>query len=462
MRTRLLPLLTVVLAAAAPVVLGAAVTVKLATQAPVNSSWHKALLDMGAQWEAKTAGRVKLTVYAGGTQGSEDATIRMMRPGVDQLQANLLMLPGLSTIDDGFNVFGIPFFFQSDAEGQHVLEKLTPMLEKRLEAKGFKLIAWGSAGWVQLFSKKPLATLADIKAAKLFTSQGDDKMTQWYKANGFRPVALNASDIPAQLKLSTGMIDAAPSPPYPALLLQIFRDAKYMLDVHVAPLYGAVVMTNEAWGKVEAQDRAAVDAAADALQTRILGEAPKLDADSVATMKSRGLTVTSLDPKTGYVQYTPIPFKLQPDMGGEYTNAVTDQRHRATLNGVWELPLDFQLSGLYFYGSGMRLAVAYSGDTRNMGSGGSNRYNPATGIIAPRNSFVGQPLHRVDMRLLRHFSFGNRITFDGIVEVFNVFNHVNYGNYVTTLGASNFGAPVAQDNVAYRPRQAQLGFRATF
>ena len=73
---------------------GAAITIKLATLAPVNSSWHKALLDMGAEWEAKTGGRVKLTVYADGTQGSEDATIRMMRPGVDQLQANLLMLPG--------------------------------------------------------------------------------------------------------------------------------------------------------------------------------------------------------------------------------------------------------------------------------------------------------------------------------------------------------------------------------
>ena len=142
---------------------------------------------MGAEWEAKTSGRVKLTVYAGGTQGSEEATIRMMRPGVDQLQANLLMLPGLSSIDDAFNVFGMPFFFESDAEGQHVLEKLTPVLEKRLEAKGFKLLAWGSAGWVQLFSKKPIQTLADVKSAKLFTSQGDDKMVQWYKDNGFTP-----------------------------------------------------------------------------------------------------------------------------------------------------------------------------------------------------------------------------------------------------------------------------------
>src|SRR5574342_507761 len=157
-----------------PVSLSAAVTLKLATQAPVNSSWHKALLDMGAEWDSKTSGRVKLTVYAGGTQGSEDATVRMMRPGVDQLQANLLMLPGLSRIDDAFNVFGIPFFFENDAEGQYVLEKMTPFLDPKLDAKGFKLLCWGSAGWVQLFSKKPLATLADVKNAKLYTNQVDD------------------------------------------------------------------------------------------------------------------------------------------------------------------------------------------------------------------------------------------------------------------------------------------------
>ena len=190
--------LILALAVIAPASLWAAMTVKMATQAPVNSSWHKVLLDMGAEWEAKTAGRVKLTIYAGGTQGSEDATIRMMRPGVDQLQANLLMLSGLAAIDEGFNIFGVPFFFQSDAEGQYVLEKITPMLEKRLDAKGYKFLAWGCAGWVQLFSKKPMTSLADVKAAKLYTSQGNDRMVQWYKGNGFNPVALNANDIPAQ------------------------------------------------------------------------------------------------------------------------------------------------------------------------------------------------------------------------------------------------------------------------
>jgi len=272
-------------------------TIKVATVAPVNSSYHKALLDMGAEWEAKTSGRVKLTVYAGGTQGSEEATLRMMRPGVDQLQGNLLT-SGLSSIDDAFSVFGIPFFFASDAEGQHVLERLAPMLEKRLEARGFKLLAWGSAGWVQLFSKTPISTLADVKAAKLFTTQGDDRLVQWYKKNGFNPVALNSSDIPAQMRLSTGMIDAAPMPPYLALLMQVFRDAKYMLDVDVAPLFGALVLTNSAWNKISPADQQVMLASAKATQARLLGEAAKQDETSIAAMKARGLTVNTPDAKT--------------------------------------------------------------------------------------------------------------------------------------------------------------------
>ena len=122
-------------------------------QAPVNSSFHKALRH-GRRVGSHDAGPGEAHRLRGrdarqrGRHAAHDA------PGVDQLQGNLLTLPG-SSIDDAFNVFGVPFFFESDAEGQYVLEKLTPVLEKRLEAKGFKLLAWGTAGWVRLFSKHP-------------------------------------------------------------------------------------------------------------------------------------------------------------------------------------------------------------------------------------------------------------------------------------------------------------------
>jgi TRAP-type C4-dicarboxylate transport system substrate-binding protein len=291
-------LLAAALVAAAIAPLAAApVNVKLATLAPPNTSWHKALLDMGNTWNKETAGRVTLSVIAGGNQ--DEATIlTKMRPGFETLQAAFLTAAGLAELDESFNVFAMPFFLENDAEQQAVQRKLTPIFQQKLQAKGFQFLAWGSGGWVQLFSKKPLRTLADVKAAKLFTSKGSDKWIQWYVSNGFHPVALLPANIPEQLKLSTGLIDTAPNPPYLALTLQIFRDAKYMLDVHIAPLVGALIMSNSAWNKLSPEDRTKVLAAAQTLEKRVNTEAPAQDASSVKAMvASGGLQVITLDAK---------------------------------------------------------------------------------------------------------------------------------------------------------------------
>jgi hypothetical protein len=55
-----------------------------------------------------------------------------------------------------------------------------------------------------------------------------------------------------------------------------------------------------------------------------------------------------------------------------------------------------------------------------------------------------------------------------IGEVFNLFNHANYGSYATSLSATNaattalFGQPQQSAGNAYLPREAQLGFRIGF
>lgn len=305
---------SVVLLSAAPV------TIKLATLAPANTTWHKALLDMGDTWTKTTEGRVKMTVYAGGSQGDESSTLKMMRPGVDTLQAGLYTAGGLAQIDEGFNVFVMPFFYESDEEELAVQNKLSPLLEQRLQAKGYRLLNWGTGGWVQMFSKKPLKTLEDVKGAKLFTSKGDDRMVQFYASNGFHPVALLPSDIPAQLKLSTGLIDTAPYPPYIALTLQVFRDAKYMLDVHAAPFVGATIISNDSWKKISADDQAKVMTAAKAMETRIRAEGPKQDADSLTAMQARGLEVIKPDAKTS-ADFRAAASKLNTAMRGNMVPA---------------------------------------------------------------------------------------------------------------------------------------------
>jgi TRAP-type C4-dicarboxylate transport system substrate-binding protein len=274
---------------------GAQSEIKLATLVPATSTWHKALLDLGSAWKKNTADRVTLTVYPGGTQGDEATIIRKMRS--DVIQASFITSVGLAELDEAFNVFGMPFFLESSDEEAAVEKALTPIIDKRLQAKGLRLLCWGTGGWVQVFSKRPLRTLADVKAAKLFTSKGSDKWVQWYVANGFRPVALTPADIPAQLKLGTGLIDTAPYPAYLAMSLNIYTDARYMLDLHVGPLTGALVITDAAWNRLSAEDRATIVADAQAFETRIRTEVPMKDADAVKQMTSRGLQVITPDAK---------------------------------------------------------------------------------------------------------------------------------------------------------------------
>ncbi|MBI3047706.1 MAG: TonB-dependent receptor [Acidobacteria bacterium] len=179
--------------------------------------------------------------------------------------------------------------------------------------------------------------------------------------------------------------------------------------------------------------------------------------------------------ENGVVARRPIGFPLAPDLGGDYSFAgrlVTpgfgqagDQRHRAVVNGIWDVGAGFQMSGIYFFGSGERFWVDTGVDRRDEGGTGANTGELrllADGSILPRNSLVGEPIHKVDLRLQQRLPLAGRVAVDGIVEVFNLFNHEHYGAYVTNASNTNFGQPAFSPFVQYFPRMLQFGVRATF
>jgi TRAP-type C4-dicarboxylate transport system substrate-binding protein len=264
--------------------------VKLATLVPDGSVWHKALLDLGDAWNRGTDGRVKLLVFAGGVAGDEPDMVRKMRIG--QTHAAALTITGLAKIDPAFDVFGIPMMFESYPELFYVLDKMEPVLRKRLEEKGFVLLNWGHGGWVYFFTKEPVSTLAELKKTKMFAWAGDDRSVQSWKSGGFQPVALAATDILPGL--NTGMINALPTTPLAAASLQWFRMTPYMADVGIGPLVGGLVMTKQMWTKIAAADQAVVQKACKTTEARLKQHVPTQDSTSVREMVARGLKVTKI------------------------------------------------------------------------------------------------------------------------------------------------------------------------
>jgi TRAP-type transport system periplasmic protein len=281
-----LVLLAVLASARAP--LAQSVAIKLATVVPDGSIWDKSLKQMAADWKQASEDRVAVTVFSGGSQGDESSVLRKMR--LDALQAASLTVVGLAAIDPAFNVFNVPFFFDSYDELNAVVEALTPTLKQRVEAKGFVLLNWGHGGWLQVFTKRPVRTVADLKSLKLYTSAGDDRMTQWYKANGFQPRAMAMTDV--LTGLTTGMIEGLPTPPVAALAFQWNRQTPYMLDIGLAPVVGATVITRKTWLRIADADRVKLTASALAVEKQLQADVPKQDAFAVMLMQQQGLTVT--------------------------------------------------------------------------------------------------------------------------------------------------------------------------
>ena len=273
------------------------VDLKLATIAPRDSSYHKSLQLMDQQWRKLSGGAVRLTIFPGGIQGGEADTVGLMQTG--NLDASLLTAVGLSEIEPAVDALqSMPMAFRSLDEVDYVGEKLRPMLEQRLLAKGYLVLFWTDSGWVRFFTKSPLLHPDDLKKLKVFAWAGDAREYDLWKSGGFSPVALETKDIPQALL--SGTISAVASPPVFANFSRLDADAghaKYMLELNWAPLVGAAVVRKKSWDRVSPSAREELLKAAAETGKRVKTDGRAENEKSVAAMEKRGLTVQKVSPE---------------------------------------------------------------------------------------------------------------------------------------------------------------------
>jgi TRAP-type C4-dicarboxylate transport system substrate-binding protein len=274
------------------------IEIKMATLAPNDSPWCEVLVRMGEKWKSISNGNVKLTLYAGGKLGDEPDTVNKLR--LNTIQAVALTGAGMGEIEKGVAALQIPLLLDSYDELDYVRDRMAPELEKRIEARGFVVLNWGDAGWVHFFANKPMPRLGDLRKLNMFSWAGSNDELELWKANGFHPVALAATDI--QMGLKTGLIDVIPTTPLYALWNQCFTMAKYMTDVKWAPLVGATLVSKSVWQKIpEAQRGPMLQAARDSGQQmrsniRNMGDkAIKMMTEGSRGMKMDKLTIVHAD-----------------------------------------------------------------------------------------------------------------------------------------------------------------------
>ncbi|OQC40582.1 MAG: 2,3-diketo-L-gulonate-binding periplasmic protein YiaO precursor [Acidobacteria bacterium ADurb.Bin051] len=267
------------------------VTIKMATLVPAGSSWHTTLQELAARWQELSGGRVTLRLYPGGVAGDDTDLVRKMRLGT--LDAALLAPSGLAQIDREIHALLVPLAYRSYEEFDAVAEGLEPRLAAGFREKGFVVLSWADGGWVQFFAKSPVATPQDLAAQKLFSWSGDQATTELWKAAGFQPVPLPATEISTALQ--TGLVTAVATSAQAAVLLQWYEHAPYLTDLPWAVLVGGIVVSERSWEKVPAELRGPLAEAARETGRKLSAQTRESAPEHVAAMVRRGLTVVPVD-----------------------------------------------------------------------------------------------------------------------------------------------------------------------
>src|SRR5881396_3748154 len=293
-RTLTLTLVVPLLLPLNPAVAAAPIKVRLATLAPKGSSYTKHLQVMGEAWRKAPGGGALLTIYPDGTMGSEADMVRRMRLG--QLQAAMVTTSGLSEIEPGVaGLQSMPKGFRTLEEVDFIEEKMEPMLEKHLRAKGFVVLFWSDTGFVRFFSKQPVVAPDDLRKTKLFVAANRPGELDIYRFVGCNPVPLEVADILPSLQ--TGLIDCVCMPPSIALAMQLDAIAPHMLDMNWVPLVGAAIITKTTWDTLPPETQDVLRKTALEAGKRVKADGRRENFESIEAMRKRGLKVHSLTPE---------------------------------------------------------------------------------------------------------------------------------------------------------------------
>lgn len=267
----------------------ASVTLKLATVAPEGSSWMREMRAAAEQVEATTEGRVKVRFYPGAVMGNDVTVLRKIRLG--QLQGAALTGSELGSITFDAQLYSLPFLFRDRAEVDAVREAIDPMIFASIEKSGWKVLSLSGVGFAYLMSTKSIGSTEELRQRKVWVPQNDEIAERVYRAGKVAPIPLSLPDVFTSLQ--TGLVDTVGNTPSGAIVLQWHSSMREVLDLPLSYITGFVLISDNAWRRIDDADQTNVLAAFKAAGERI--DAGNLRADTEAMQALEKLGVERIE-----------------------------------------------------------------------------------------------------------------------------------------------------------------------
>ena len=229
-------------------------------QAPIILRWSLPTPPAGPGWdlsvqkekaiETRTGGRVDVQLFPSGSLATGPQTIDALRTGlIDISVVSTIYNPGLFPLT---NFVCLPMICPGHPVGTNILQDLYPKyLQAEWDAVGVKVLYLTVFPSAQVFSKKPMQSLADFKGVTI--SCPSELASEGFKLAGFLPINIPGGN--TYVALQKGVIDACSASVGGGQMMRYQDFVKYItiLDFYVSP--SAICMSSQSYNALPADIR---------------------------------------------------------------------------------------------------------------------------------------------------------------------------------------------------------------
>ncbi len=230
--------------------------------------------------------------YQRGALGGDDELFDQVSQGLLEVSMSPLNIVG--SLDKLIFGLRLPYFFKDQAEVDRALTE-GGMLDRINEATtpaGVRVLAVNNVGQATgIFnSKKPVKSVADMQGLRMRAL--DESQIELYKAWGAAGTIVSWAEVPNALQ--TGVADGYLNPAFVPLLFGHTDILKYYTDAAIAPSLRITIVSEDWYQGLSDEERATVDAAADAA-TKANREWLKTQDAVLEKLEAAGIAIERLD-----------------------------------------------------------------------------------------------------------------------------------------------------------------------
>lgn len=232
------------------------------TPYPATNFHTENIAQFAKEVEAATGGALVITVHPNGSLFKANEIKRAVQGG--QVQIGEVIISGYSNEDPFFAMDTVPFLATSYADARRLLDATRSRIEARFEKQGMRIlfsVPWPPQG---LYTKKAVATLADLKGEKIRSySPTVARMIELMNA---QPVTVQAAELTQAL--ATGVVNANLTSSATGYDSKSWELLSHYYDVQAWLPKNVVFVSQKAFDALDAKTQAAVLAAARTAEER--------------------------------------------------------------------------------------------------------------------------------------------------------------------------------------------------